>query len=454
MKIIIAGTGKVGRSVAAVLSDEGNDVTIIDLDPETIESVSNDLDVNCVEGNAADPEALRGAGAGEADLVVAVTEKDEINMVCGIAARKLGAKHVIARIRDPLYLHQIAFLRETMGLSQIINPEYECAKEISRILRFPGASRVDSFSKGSVEIVEHRIPEQGALSGVRLRDLNSRFGAKVLIALVERNGSALIPNGDTVLQVGDRLSITGSEKELRRFFVAIGEYKRPVRNVMIMGGGRTAVYLTRLLQDSGIDVTVVERDRERCDLLCDLVPKAHVVCGDATYSDVLLEDGITAADGFVALTGDDGDNIITSLYAHSMQVDKVVTKINHEHFAEILNSSGLDSIVSPKQIVALQLARYVRGLSDSAGSSVETLYRFVDGKVEVLEFQVGENSACIRVPLRELKLRENMLISAVIRGNRTILPDGDTMIQPGDHAIVVTTAGRLRSVDEILETGK
>lgn len=454
MKIVIAGTGKVGRTVAAVLSEEENDVTIIDLDPETISQVSNDLDVICVEGNAADPEALRGAGVASADLVVAATEKDEVNMVCGIASRKLGAKHVIARIRDPLYLHQVAFLRDAMGLSQIINPEYECAKEISRILRFPGASRVDAFSKGSVEIVEHRIPEKGALDGVVLRDLGTRFGARVLVALVEREGNALIPNGNTVLRSGDRLSITGSSGELRKFFVAIGEYRRPVRRVMIMGGGRTAVYLTRLLEESGIDVTIVERSRERCDLLCDLVPQAHIVCGDATFSDVLQEDGIATADGFVALTGDDGDNIITSLYARSCRVEKVVTKVNHEHFADILNDSGLDSIVSPKEIVALQLARYVRGLSDSAGSSVETLYRLVDGKVEVLEFQVLEDSACVHIPLRELRLRENILISALIRGSKTILPNGSTVIMPGDHAIVVTAAGRLRSLDEILETAR
>ena len=451
MKIVIAGTGKVGRTVASVLSEEGNDVTVIDQDPETIASVSNDLDVICVEGNAADPEALRGAGAGAADLLMAATEKDEVNMVCGIAARKLGAKHVIARIRDPQYLHQEQFLRETMGLSQIVNPEYECAKEISRILRFPSASRVDSFSKGSVEIVEHKIPEEGALDGVVLKDLNNRFGTRILIALVERDGLALIPNGNTVLKAGDRLSITGASRELRRFFVAIGEYKRPVKRVMIMGGGRIAVYLTRVLLENGMDVTVVEKDRERCNQLCDLIPQAHIVWGDATFSDVLKEDGIATADGFVALTGDDGDNIITSLYARSCQVEKVVTKVNHEHFADILANSGLDSIVSPKEIVAQQLARYVRALSNSAGSSMETLYRLVDGKVEVLEFKVSESSSCVHKPLKDLKLKENVLISALIRGAKSILPDGSTEILPGDHAIIVTTAEHLQQLDEILE---
>ena len=455
MRIVIAGSGKVGRSVASVLSEENNDVTVIDLDPETIASVSNELDVICVEGNAADPEMLKGAGAGQADLVVAATRNDEVNMVCGIASHKLGARHVIARIRDPLYLHQAAFLRESMGLSMIINPEYECAKEISRILRFPGASRVDSFSRGSVEIVEHRIPDKGALNGVTLKELNSRFGAKVLIALIERGGEALIPNGNTVLRSGDRLSITGAPKDLRRFFTAIGEYKRPVRKVMIIGGGRMAVYLTRLLEETGIDVTVVERDRERCDVLCDLIPKAHIVCGDATYSDVLQEDGIATVDGFVALTGDDGDNIITSLYANSCHVEKIVTKVNREHFVDVLKNSGLDSIVSPKDIVAQQLARYVRAIGNSAdSSSVETLYRLVDGKVEVLEFSVGQDSACVNVPLKSLKIKDNILITALIRGSKTILPEGSTLIQPGDHAVVVTAAGRLQQLDEILESEK
>ncbi len=451
MKILVAGAGKIGHTVCRVLAEEGHDLTVIDLDPDTVSLVANDVDVITVEGNAADPELLREAGTQDADLFLAVTEKDETNMVCGAAAHHLGAKHVIARIRDPLYLHQKHFLREALGLSQIVNPEYECASEIARILRFPGASRVDTFAGGRVEIAEHRIPPSGALDGMSLRDLNQRFRAKVLIALVERDGEPLIPNGATVLEAGDRLSITGTAGELRRFFMAIGEYRRPVRRVMIMGGSTICIYLTRILQENGIDVTVIERDREVCDSLCDQIPKAHIVCGDATHSDVLQEDGIASADAFVALTGDDGDNIITSLYARSCEVGKVVTKVNREHFAEILEQSGLDSIVSPKDIVAEQLARYVRAIGNSAGSVVESLYRLVDGKVEVLEFLVQEDAACIGIPLKDLKLRPQILISAVIRKNKTLLPDGNTAIQPDDRIIVVTAAGRLSELDGILE---
>ncbi len=451
MKIVIAGAGRIGGTVAAVLSEEGHDITLIDQDPETIRLASNTMDIICLEGDAADPEALREAGVETAGLVLAATEKDEVNMVCGIASRKLGAEHVIARIRDPRYLHQTEFLRDVLGLSQIVNPEYECAKEISRILRFPGAARVDSFSKGSVEIVEHKIPVNGVLDGVALKDMQAIIGDKVLIALVERGGNALIPNGNTVLKAGDRLSITGEPKELRRFFIRIGQYKKPVKRVMIIGGSRITVYLSKLLQENGMDVTVIERDREKCEELCDLIPDAHIVCGDATHSDVLQEDGISTADGFVSLTGDDGDNIITSLYARRCRVGKVITKVNSDHFTDILVNTGLESIVSPKKIVAEQLARYVRALSDSSGSSMETLYRLVDGKVEVLEFCVQKDSSCIRTTLRELKLRPNVLISAIIRGKKSIIPNGNTEILPGDHIIVVTTDRHLRCLEDILD---
>lgn len=452
MKIIIAGAGKIGHSVADILSEEGHDITVIDRDSDTISVLSNALDVICVEGSATNSATLLEAGADQSDLLLAATEHDEVNMVCGISARKLGTKHVIARIRDPEYLSQTNFLREALGLSVIVNPEFECAKEISRILRFPSAVRVDAFSKGSVEIIEHKVRPGCKLDGMKLRALPQQFGAKVLVGVVERDNQIIIPNGDFVLRGNDRLSITGSTDELRRFFVSAGQYHKPVRKVMLMGGCRIAVYLTRMLQESGIDVTVVEKNRERCDVLCDLIPSSRIVCGDATRSDVLIEEGILTTDAFVALTGDDGDNIITSMYAKTCNVGKIVAKVNREHFSDILEKSGLDSIVTPKSIVAQQLARYVRAMSNSMGSSMETLYRLADGKAEALEFKVSASSKCVGIPLHELKLKSDIIISALIRGSRSIIPDGNSVIKPGDHAVVVIAAGRkLNDLDEIVE---
>ncbi len=451
MKIIIAGAGKIGRSVAAVLAEEGHDITVIDRDGELISLLSNELDVICVEGSATNPETLREAGAEHADLLMAATALDEVNMVCGISACKLGTRHVIARVRDPEYLNQREFLREALGLSVIVNPEYECAKEISRILRFPSAVRVDAFSKGSAEIVEHRVREGGKLDGMQLRMLPQQLGARVLVGVVDRSGEAIIPNGDFVLHGGDRLSITGSSNELRRFFITCGSYQRPVRRVMLIGGGRISVYLARMLLEVGVDVTVVEKERERCDRLIDLIPRAHIVCGDATRSEVLLEDGLSSADAFVALTGEDGDNIVTSLYARDRGVPKIVAKVNRDHFSDILENSGLDSIVTPKDIVAQQLARYVRAMNNSLDSSMETLYRLADGQIEALEFKIGSGSALVGVPLKDLKFKPNILISTVIRGTHSIIPDGQTVIQPGDHAVIVAKAGRILNADEILE---
>ncbi len=451
MKIIIAGGGKVGSLVAELLSNEGHDITVIDRDPAVITRLSNALDVICVEGSAANPETLREAGAAEAEVLLASTERDEVNMICGLMARRLGTANVIARIRDPEYLTQTEFLRETMGLSKIVNPEFECAREISRILRFPSAVRVDAFSRGSMEIMEVRVPENGALCDLALHELPGRFGARVLVCVVERGGEAIIPNGDFVLRAGDRLSVSGASPELKRFFEALGQYRRPVRHVMIMGGGRVAVYLTRQLRENGIGVSIVERDRERCEELCDLLPDTHIFCGDATRSEVLMEEGLRRTDAFAALTGDDEDNIITSLYAMRCEVPKIVTKVNRSHLSGMLGGFGIDSVVTPKELVALQLVSYVRALSDSLGSSMETLHRLADGKVEALEFKVSGGARCVGIPLRELRLKKDILVSAVIREGKSIIPNGNTAIQPGDHAVLVAKAGRLKTLDEALE---
>ncbi|MBQ2959626.1 MAG: Trk system potassium transporter TrkA [Oscillospiraceae bacterium] len=451
MKIIIAGAGKVGASVAAILSGEGHDITIIDKRPDIINNISNNLDLICVQGSATSSDTLIEAGAREADLVLAATRNDEINMVCGISARKLGTKHVIARIRDTAYMHETAFLREALGLSATVNPEFECAREISRILRFPSANRVDTFAKGNAELVGHRVLPGSKLCGKQLKELPQAFGAKVLVGVVERKGEAIIPNGDFTIEENDRLSITGASKELRKFFTATGEYKKPVKKVMIMGGGRIAVYLAKLLIEVGISVTIVELNREVCRDLSDELPQARIINADASAGDVLLEEGLESMDAFVALTGDDGSNIITSIYAQKFNLSKIIVKVNREYYSEILASSGIESVVTPRVLVSQQLARYVRAMSNSVGSSMETLYRLADGKVEALEFIASENSSCVGKPLKDMKLKANIIVAALVRGKHTIIPDGNTDIHPGDHAIIIAKAGHLKELDAIVE---
>ena len=451
MKIIIAGAGKIGEELAKILAGEKHEVTVIDNSSEVISRVSNTADVICIQGSATSSGVLREAGAESADLLIAATEADEMNMVCGISASRLGTKHVIARIRDTEYLNQRDFLREMLGLSVIINPEYECAREISRILRFPGACRVDTFTNGSAEIVEYLVRPGSPIAGKKLKELPSLFKGRILMSLVERDDEAIIPRGDFELREGDRVSIMGNEKQVRKFFVSTGEYKKPVKNVIIMGGGRIAEYLAVMLDRDGIDASIIEIDRQLCEELCDRLPRTHIVCGDATSSEVLLEEGLRSADGFAALTGDDGDNILTSIYARSIGVEKTVTKVNREHYADIIDDERLDSLVNTRDIIAQQITRYVRAMEDSGEGGVRALYRLADGKAEALEFVAGRDSKITGIPLKELKLKKDVLVALVTRGSWSSVPGGDTVIQPGDHAVIVAAAGCVKELDEIIE---
>ncbi len=451
MKIIVAGAGKVGYTVAEQLAEEHHDVTVIDSNPDKISRASNDLDVICIEGNGASFELLDEAGVRTADMLIAATGQDEVNMVCCMAARKLGTKYTVARIRSPEYLSQGEFLRETLGLSMAINPDLEAAAEISRILQFPTAARVETFSHGSVDMVTYRIPKGSKLGGVPLRHLSDKFRGRVLVCAVERDEDVFIPNGRFILHSGDSISIAGPQAELRAFFMDAGAYRKPVSSVIILGGSRIAIYLTSKLCAAGMDVTIIERNADKCERLAELLPKARIILGDGTRRDVLIEEGLKNADAFVALSGYDEDNIIISMYAGTLGVSKVVTKVNEEHFSEMLGNTTLDCIVCPKLLVAQQIVRYVRAMQNSMGSSVETLYRLVDRRVEALEFIVRQGSKCIDRPLKDLKLKPNMLIASVVRNGKSQIPDGGTRIKAGDRAIIVTTDNGLDDLDDILE---
>ena len=451
MKIVIAGAGKVGFTVAQRLCREGHDITLIDEKPEVLEAASNAMDAMICCGSCAAPSVLREAEAGKADVFIAATGNDEANLVACQFARRMGAGHTIARLRNQQYLESGESLREIMDLSLAINPDYVTAEEISRVLQFPAATQVDSFPDCELEIVTFRITERSRFNGVALSKLPTMFKQKVLICAAERGGSVQIPDGSFVLRAGDSISVTAPPKTLRKFFEAAGAYQKPVKNVLILGGSRIAVYLTLLLESTGVDVTIIESNHERCHQLAELLQMADVVCADGTDTTVLAQSGLQGADGFVALTNIDEENIILSMYAEKLGVEKVVSKINNEKFTDLLRDVFPDTTLSPKNLVAERIEGYVRGLDHaSEESTIEALYYLGNQDVTATEFVVGAKAACVGKTLAELRLKPGVLISAVVRGGQSFLPDGKTALQPGDKAVVITAGSSVLTLDDIL----
>ncbi len=450
MKILIIGAGKMGLAITRQLSNEGHDITVMDISGEKVSAVSDMYDVITMEGSGASFEALRSAGVKDMDLLIAATGDDEVNLVCSVAGRYLGAKEAVIRVKDPGYSREMEMLSKGFGVSASFNPDLEAASEIARILQFPMAARVETFARGQAELIEYRIPAESSLHGLPMKELRSRYHAQVLICAVEREGSVFIPKGDFILRSGDRINIAGHRQELRHFFSAVGKNQKTIRNVILLGGSLTAVYLSLQLMAAGISVTIIERNRSRCEDLCTLLPEATIICGDGCKEEVLLEEGIRKTDAFVALTGYDEDNIIVSMYAANLQVGKVICKLSDEHFVNMLKKTALDTFICPKLLAASELARYVRALQNAQDSSVESLYRLIDNQVEAVEFTVSANSALVGKPLMSLKIAPDVLIAAVIHGREVSIPSGNTIINAGDRAVIVTTRSGLRSPDQIL----
>lgn len=446
MHIIIAGCGKVGELLTSYISKEGHDVVVIDIDPEIINDTINEYDVMGVVGNCAGNNVLVEAGAVGADLIIAVTASDELNIICCMVAKKLGARHAIARVRNPDYSEQMTFMRGEFGLSMAVNPEYDAAAEILRIIQFPAAIKIDTFAKGRVDLAEMSIDEGHPLCGKRLSELSAAYKVNILVCAVRRGDDVTIPSGDFVLEAGDMIHITASHTELVRFWRGLGIESKPIKNVMIIGGGKIAFFLARMLADVGIKVKIVESDRERAEQLSEQLENVMIINGDGTDGDILVEEGIDDVDASVSLTGIDEENIIISLFSMTRRVEKVITKINHLNAMKMLSSIGLDCIVSPKNISANNILRYLRGLGNTDGSSVQTLYKIVDGKAEALEFIASENFASLGVPIKDMKLKKNLLLACIIRQNKLIYPHGADTIEAGDSVIVVT-----KSSDDALE---
>lgn len=450
MKIVIIGDGKVGYKLAKQLSSEKYDIILIDNNEEKLRKSIERMDVFCVAGEGGSVEVQQRADVPHADLVIACTSTDECNMLSCLIARRLGARHTIARVRNPIYYKQIDFLKKDLHLSMVVNPELIVAGDITRLLLFPDASKVETFVKGRVELVEFPI-HCGKLEGLSLSELYARFQVQVLVCAVESGETVLIPDGDYILKAGDKLHIAASHQNMEQFFKKIALRKEKIKNAMICGGGRVAYYLASQLCNLEMNVKIIERNRERCEELCELLPKATIINGDATEHDLLIEEGIEKTDAFIALTGMDEENIIMSLFASKQSVSKVIVKINEDRRAMMIDELGLDSIVSAKTATADAILGYVRARRNSqCSANVETMYQLLDGRVEALEFIIKSENAYTGVPLKDLNLKVNNIIACIARGRKIIIPNGDDSIQVGDSVVIITMTKQIRDLDDIL----
>lgn len=449
MRIVIVGDGKVGYTLAERLSAEAHDVVVIDNNARNLAALETSLDVITVLGNGASLAVQREADVPHCDLLIAVTSMDEINMLCCLAAKVLGAGHTIARVRNPDYAGQLDDLKDELGLSMGINPELAAAKEISRLLRYPSALKIETFARGRAELVAYRIPEGSALCGLPLHRLADTLRARVLVCAVTRDDDVFIPSGDFVLQSGDHIHITTPPAELAAFFKKLGDAAPRIKDVIIVGGGRIAYYLARSLPEYGMQVKIIEKDEAQADKLSDQLTKTLIIHGDGTDPELLAEEGIAGADAFVALTGIDEENIIISLYARTRTQGKVITKVDRLPFLGVLGDLGLDSLVSPKTLTANSIVSFVRGMQNSRGSGVETLHHLMDGRVEALEFRIRENASYLGVPLRDLPLKRDLLIGCIVRRGKAIIPAGHDTIELGDSVVVITASRRFADFNEI-----
>ena len=451
MQIIIVGCGNVGSTLTEQLSKEGHNITVIDRDAGKVEAIANQYDVMGVVGNGASFSVQNEAGIEIADLLIAVTASDELNLLCCLIAKKAGDCNTIARVRNPIYNKEIDYIKEELGLSMVINPEQAAALEISRLLRFPSAIKVDTFAKGRVELLKCKVEPGSPLCGRSLMDISSTLRCEVLICAVERGEEVYIPDGKFCLQEKDVISLVASPKHANEFFRKIGMVTNRIRSVMIVGGGETSFYLTQMLMAMGMDVTIIEKEKSRCDELSELLPKTLIIHGDGTERNLLQEEGLEQVQAFVAWTNMDEENVMLSLFARHVSKAKTVTKIHRIAYDEIIDKLDLGSVLYPKYITAEYIIRYVRAMQNSIGSNVETLYRLIQNKVEALEFCVGELSPVVGIPLKDLKLKENLLICCINRKGMIITPGGQDTIEVGDTVVVVTTNTGFHDLRDILK---
>ena len=451
MKIIVLGAGKVGKTLIKHMSNEDHDIIVVDQNATKVEEVVNQFDVIGVVGNGGSYDILMEAGAQDANLIICVTASDELNILAGLMAKKTGTRHTIARVRNPDYSSQRDFMRNQLGFSMIVNPELEAASEIRRVLSFPSAVKVDTFSRGKVELAEFFVEEHSRLNGVELSQLHKITKTNILVCAVSHNEDVIIPDGNYAINPGDHLYITGTHRDLSRFCLDIGVITTRIKNVIIVGGGKIAYYLSKQLSTQGIKVKIIEKDKNRCQVLAEKLPYVTIIHGDGSDDELLNEEGIENTDAVLALTGLDEENIVLSLSAKSLYHKKTIAKVTRMNYAGLSDVLKVDSIVAPKKIVASQIIRYVRAkMNKDNDSSVKTLYKIVDGEVEAIEFKVTEQFKYLHKTLNEMKIKEHVLVAAIIRENEVIVPKGNTTMELNDYVIIVSRGEIMKSLNDIL----
>ncbi|SFE27655.1 Trk system potassium transporter TrkA [Peptostreptococcus sp. D1] len=450
MKIVVIGGGKVGRKISEELSQDMHDVTVIDQNMDVINKINSFQDVACFNGNAIDYEVQKEAGIDSADLVIGCTSSDEINMFSCLFAKKFGAKNTIARVRNPLYYNQLNHIKNDLGLSMVINPEFVAANEISRIIRFPSALKVETFAKGKIELLEFKIYQSSPLVGKNLNEIRNEYKIKFLICAIQRKDAVIIPKGNIELEVGDKISIAASHEDLELFLKRIGGLKRKIKTVMIIGASKITYYLCKSLEGINIKIKIIEKDIESCRQIGELLPNVDVIHGDGTDIQLLEEEGFDDVDAFISLTGIDEENIILSMLANGKNIPKVVTKVSNTTFKDLANNFQLDTVVSPKDLTSAIILRYVKAMNNSYGSKLNYLYRIVNNRIEVLEFTVSRECKIINTPLKDMKIRDDLLIACIVRQGTLIIPQGNDTIQEGDNIIIVTSNLNISEITDIV----
>jgi trk system potassium uptake protein TrkA len=451
MQIIVVGCGKVGRTLVSQLSKENNNVTVIDTDAQIIRDVSTMYDVMGVIGNGTSYNVLCEAGIEKADIVIAVTQSDEVNLLTCVMARRRTKCQTIARVRNPIYSAERHFIRDELGLSMTINPEYRAAKEMARLMQFPNAIEVDSFANDRIDLLRFKVPEDSMLVGISLKQATQKIGRDVLVCIAERGKEITIPNGDYIVENGDIITVILQPGQAKKFFNTIGVRMNKVKNAMIVCGGEISYYLIKMLLKMGIDVKVIDQNPKRCEELNDFFPGATVDCADGTDQTVLAEEHIENMDAFVACTGMDEVNAILALYAQERVKQKTIAKLNHVDFVDVIDKLQLDSVVNPKLLTTQKILQFVRATGNSMDSNVETLYRLMNGQVEALAFNIQTSSTITGIRLQDMKLKDSILIAGILRDDKLIIPGGQDQFLEGDTVIVITTHLGFGDIYDILK---